>query len=174
MVILELSSLFHLTLGVGNPVALQVNVSLDPSLTITSLLLKESSILGGTANNTKTDRYIAKVPIVCFHWHIKYLWEYQVGLRKFSHREIWFYFCWPTSMNCCVNGEYQLLNCNKSYYLRPDQWLKADSELIANLKNDLCPYNNKLLAKSTYILKTKANISNLFEVTENFIRCIWC
>lgn len=55
MVILELSSLFHLTLGCGNPVALQVKVSLAPSLTITSLLLRESSIFGGTANNTKTN-----------------------------------------------------------------------------------------------------------------------
>lgn len=50
MLILELSSLFHLTVGVGKPVATQVRVSLDPSLKIMSLLLRESSIFGGTVD----------------------------------------------------------------------------------------------------------------------------
>lgn len=57
MFILVLSSRFHLTLGVGDPVALQVNVSLDPSRTITSLLLIESSIFGGTRINKN---YVSK------------------------------------------------------------------------------------------------------------------
>lgn len=51
MVILELSSLFHLTVGVGKPVATHVSVSLAPSLKIISLLLRESSIFGGTVKN---------------------------------------------------------------------------------------------------------------------------
>lgn len=34
--------------GVGDPLALHFNVTFDPSRTITSLELKESSIFGGT------------------------------------------------------------------------------------------------------------------------------
>lgn len=48
MVIRELSSLFHLMTGLGLPVALHLSDMLEFSLTITSLELKESSILGGT------------------------------------------------------------------------------------------------------------------------------
>lgn len=46
--ILALSSRFHLTVGCGLPVARHFNVTLDPSRTITSLELSESSIFGGT------------------------------------------------------------------------------------------------------------------------------
>lgn len=58
IMILWLSSLFHLTLGCGEPVALQVSVSLAPSRTITSLLLSESSIFGGTETKTKRKNLI--------------------------------------------------------------------------------------------------------------------
>lgn len=54
MLIFVLSSLFHLTVGSGDPVALQTRVSFEPSRTITSLLLWESSIFGGTENNKNT------------------------------------------------------------------------------------------------------------------------
>lgn len=50
MVILALSSRFHLTVGVGKPVATQVKVSFAPSRTMMSLLLRESSIFGGTVD----------------------------------------------------------------------------------------------------------------------------
>lgn len=53
IVILVLSSRFHLTLGVGDPVALQVNVSFAPSRTMTSLLLRESSMFGGTVTSNR-------------------------------------------------------------------------------------------------------------------------
>lgn len=51
MAILELSSRFHLTVGVGLPVALHLRVTLEPSRTITSLELSESSMFGGTGTN---------------------------------------------------------------------------------------------------------------------------
>lgn len=47
--ILELSSRFHLMVGVGLPVALHFNVMLAPSRTMMSLELSESSMFGGTA-----------------------------------------------------------------------------------------------------------------------------
>lgn len=49
--ILELSSLFHFTVGAGLPVALHFRVMLAPSRTIISLELRESSMLGGTAKD---------------------------------------------------------------------------------------------------------------------------
>jgi hypothetical protein len=48
MAILLPSSRFHLTFGGGDPVAWHVRVTLAPSRTITSELLWESSMLGGT------------------------------------------------------------------------------------------------------------------------------
>ena len=48
MAILLPSSLFHFTLGDGDPVAWHVRVTFAPSRTITSELLWESSMLGGT------------------------------------------------------------------------------------------------------------------------------
>lgn len=39
--------------GVGDPLALHFNVTLDPSRTITSLELKESSMFGGTERKEK-------------------------------------------------------------------------------------------------------------------------
>ena len=47
--ILELSSLFHFTVGVGLPVALHLSIMFSPSRTIMSLELSESSMFGGTA-----------------------------------------------------------------------------------------------------------------------------
>lgn len=43
-----MSSLFHLTVGIGLPEARQRSVIFEPSLTITSLELNESSMFGGT------------------------------------------------------------------------------------------------------------------------------
>uniref|UniRef100_A0A1A9V9M8 Uncharacterized protein n=1 Tax=Glossina austeni TaxID=7395 RepID=A0A1A9V9M8_GLOAU len=51
IVIRELSSLFHFITGLGLPVARQRNDIFEPSRTITSLELSESSILGGTEND---------------------------------------------------------------------------------------------------------------------------
>lgn len=51
MDILELSSRFHLMVGLGEPAARHVSVTLAPSRTITSLELSESSIVGGTETN---------------------------------------------------------------------------------------------------------------------------
>jgi hypothetical protein len=48
MAILLPSSRFHLTLGGGDPVAWHVRVTFAPSRTITSELVWESSMLGGT------------------------------------------------------------------------------------------------------------------------------
>lgn len=41
-------SRFHFTVGVGDPVARQRSVTFEPSRTITSLELNESSMFGGT------------------------------------------------------------------------------------------------------------------------------
>lgn len=49
--IFSIESRFHLTIGVGLPDARQRSVTLDPSRTITSLELSESSILGGTVHH---------------------------------------------------------------------------------------------------------------------------
>lgn len=46
--IFSIESRFHLTTGVGLPLALQRSVTFDPSRTIKSLELNESSIFGGT------------------------------------------------------------------------------------------------------------------------------
>lgn len=51
MVILALSSRFHLTVGIGLPVARHLSVTFDPSRTMTSLELRESSMFGGTVGN---------------------------------------------------------------------------------------------------------------------------
>lgn len=48
MAIFSMESRFHLTTGVGLPDALQRNVTFEPSRTITSLELSESSMFGGT------------------------------------------------------------------------------------------------------------------------------
>lgn len=50
MEIFELSSRFHLMVGLGEPLARHVSVTLAPSRTITSLELNESSMVGGTIN----------------------------------------------------------------------------------------------------------------------------
>jgi hypothetical protein len=55
MAILLPSSRFHLTLGGGDPVAWHVSVTFALSLTITSELLRESSMFGGT--ETKRSRW---------------------------------------------------------------------------------------------------------------------
>lgn len=61
ILILVPSSLLHFTLGVGDPDAWQFNLTFAPSLTITSVLLRESSILGGT--ETKQKKNILKFNI---------------------------------------------------------------------------------------------------------------
>lgn len=53
MFIFALSSRFHLTVGIGLPVARHLSVMFDPSRTITSLELNESSMFGGTATKNK-------------------------------------------------------------------------------------------------------------------------
>lgn len=57
MEIFELSSRFHLMVGLGEPLARHVRVTLAPSRTITSLELNESSIVGGTVNKHE-EQYI--------------------------------------------------------------------------------------------------------------------
>lgn len=56
MAIFELSSRFHFTVGVGLPVARHFSVTFDPSRTIISLELSESSIFGGTVHEKKRDK----------------------------------------------------------------------------------------------------------------------
>lgn len=51
MAIFSIESRFHLTVGVGLPDALQRSVTFEPSRTITSLELSESSIPGGTISD---------------------------------------------------------------------------------------------------------------------------
>ena len=57
--IFVLSSRFHLIVGWGEPCALHFKVTLEPSRTITSLELNESSIDGGTLKEKKSRREIS-------------------------------------------------------------------------------------------------------------------
>lgn len=57
MVISALSSRFHLTLGIGLPVARHLSVTFDPSRTMTSLELRESSMFGGTVGKNSKILY---------------------------------------------------------------------------------------------------------------------
>lgn len=57
MFILALSSRFHLTVGIGLPVARHLSVTFDPSRTMTSLELRESSMFGGTVDKNSKILY---------------------------------------------------------------------------------------------------------------------
>lgn len=65
------SSRFHLMDGVGLPDARHLSVTLEPSRTITSLDVKESSMLGGTTSNRKK----------------KYLWIFRLNLMNSTKNE---------------------------------------------------------------------------------------
>lgn len=58
--IFSIESRFHLTVGVGLPLARQRNDTFEPSRTITSLELNESSMFGGTVDNKEKERETKK------------------------------------------------------------------------------------------------------------------